>query len=140
VIEHLHLDAAQERHAGRGNRAAPDEDAGVAATAQMPPFGFEDEILELPVGPQRAGGLARAVNHAVANAPRFGRAIRVHPAGQITAVEKRRKTVVVRGQHGAKRCQKDQEAVFHAAILPELCFHESRKSAFSVQCSVFSNQ
>src|SRR5437867_12817458 len=45
VIEHLHLDAAQERHGGRGYGCAPDEHAGIPALAQMPAFDLGDGSL-----------------------------------------------------------------------------------------------
>src|SRR5262245_47572884 len=52
VIQDLHLNSAQEGHAGSRDRSPPDEDAGVAAATQMAPLNFQDEILVLPRGAQ----------------------------------------------------------------------------------------
>src|SRR5206468_3465960 len=101
VVEHLHFDAAQERHAWRGDGRAPDEDSGVATAGEMPPLDFEDEILVWPRGAQGAGGTARAMNPAIDHAPRLRRTIGVHPARQITAIEERDKPVVLSSQRGA---------------------------------------
>src|SRR5207249_8949810 len=121
VIEHLHLDAAQERHGGRGDGCAPDEHAGIPALAQMPPFDLEDEILVLPRRAQRARGPARAVDHSFAHAPGFRRAIRVHPPGEITSIEQRHEPVVIR-RHD-RRASRDQprcqEESFHERSLGE---------------------
>lgn len=40
VVKHLHLDGAQEWHAGRGDGRAPEEQAGVPALGQMTPLQF----------------------------------------------------------------------------------------------------
>src|SRR5439155_9077231 len=48
VIEHLHLNAAQEWDARRGDGCAPDEHPRISTPAQVPPFHLQDEILELP--------------------------------------------------------------------------------------------
>src|SRR6185295_7134941 len=71
VIEHLHFDAPQERHSGRGDGRAPDEHARISTPAQMSPFHLQDEILVLPRRAQRAGGPARAVDDSLAHAPGF---------------------------------------------------------------------
>src|SRR5258705_8315547 len=65
VVEHLHLDTAQERHARRADWRAPHEDAGISPAAQMPPFYFHDEVLVVPQRAQRAHWFASAVNVAV---------------------------------------------------------------------------
>src|SRR6186713_536726 len=71
VIEHLHLDAAQERLTWRADRRPPHEHAGVATAAQMPPLGFDDEILVVPQRAQRADGLPCTMNVSILHRPRF---------------------------------------------------------------------
>src|SRR5262245_31613045 len=123
VVEHLHFDAAQKRHARRGDGCAPDKDARVAATGQMPPLHFENEILVLPRRAQSTRGPARTMNHSVAHAPRFRRAIGVHPAGQIAAVEQRNQAIVISSQRSASRGhQEGQGKSFHMVMM-------SRRSA-----------
>src|SRR5256885_14969287 len=54
VIEHLHLDAAQEWHGGRGAWRAPGVKAGITPLFLMPPVHLPDDILVLSGGAQPA--------------------------------------------------------------------------------------
>src|SRR5213594_3945423 len=88
-------------------------------TPQVPPLDFEEEILILPNGAQRAGGPARAMNDAVAHAPRLRRAVGVHPTGQIAAVKERDKTCVIRRQRrGRSQDEENQGESLHVARVP----------------------
>ncbi|HMO66552.1 MAG TPA: hypothetical protein PKE47_15245 [Verrucomicrobiota bacterium] len=96
MVEHLHLDGAEEGLAHGRQRPGPDEHARVAARLQVPPLELEDEVLVLPLRAQRAGGDAVAVDQAVAHREGLGRAVHVHPAREVAAVEQRREAVRVR--------------------------------------------
>ena len=54
----------------------------------MPPFQFENEILIHPLRAQLAGWDARAIDKAVRRPPGVRRAIDIHPATQIEAIER----------------------------------------------------
>jgi len=95
MVENLDLDAAQKRHSGRVDGSAPDKESGISAASEVPPLELDDEILVLAYGAQSADRLAGAVDHAVAHAPRLGRAVRIDPAGEVASVEHRHETVGV---------------------------------------------
>jgi len=94
VVQDLHLDAAEERHAGRSDGGAPNEHSGVPAPAEMSPLDFQDEVLVLTSGAHGPGGMSGAMDDPFVHAPRFRRAVRIDPPAQINAVEERHKSVV----------------------------------------------
>jgi len=94
VVQHLHFNAPQERHARRRNRSSPNEHARITAAAQMPPLHFEYEVFVLPERAHRARRLAGAMDNPVPHAPRLRRAIGIRPPCQIPPVEQRNKRAI----------------------------------------------
>src|SRR5262249_25356994 len=89
IHEHLHLNSATVAGADRGDRIAPDKEAGVADLlgVHMHPIEFRDKVLVLLRGAEIASRMARGDDLAVLHKERAGMAIDVDPAGQVAAVE-----------------------------------------------------
>src|SRR6185503_5566196 len=85
--EDLDFDGLGERLTADGQRAAPNEEAGVAVGLDVLPLKFGDEIFVLAQGAQNASGHAGGDDNAVAHGPGAGGAVYVGPAGEIAAVK-----------------------------------------------------
>ena len=106
IVQHLNLDPAQKGHTGRADRRAPDEDARVSATAQMPPLGLHDEVLILLLRAHGSCRFAGAGDHPILDAPGLRRAICIHPAGQAVWLKHWHKTILRMKTDGGENAEK----------------------------------
>src|SRR3954470_18690669 len=121
VIENLDLDAAEEWDSRRGDRRAPDKYSRIAPAAQVAPLHFKNKVLVLPISAHRAGRMSGAMNHSVANAPGFGRAVGVYPTTQIAPVKEGNKSFLVsRKRNGCGGQEENQRETFHVSRLTSL--------------------
>jgi hypothetical protein len=123
-LQHLDLDAVGQPVLSRPG-AAPDEDAGVAPGLDVHPLDVEDEVLVLPLRAHHADRVPGADDLAVADRPRVGAGVDVHPAGQCLSVEEVDEALAGgarRGEGGSERQQGDRrdrpEGLLHVPILP----------------------
>ena len=115
MIQHLHLDGAEKRLAGGGERSGPDEDSRIAAGFQMPPFQLQDEVLVVPLRTQGPGRHPITMQHPFLHGPGFRGAVHVDPAGQILAIEQGGESLLLR-QEGRGEGEQEKEAANH--VLP----------------------
>jgi hypothetical protein len=91
VVENLHLDAAVKWNTDGSDVIGPNKNSRVASRHEVAPLELQYEILVHAIRAQLAGGLARAVQHVVANNPGGWGGVYRDPALKVNAVEERPK-------------------------------------------------
>ena len=91
VVENLHLDAAVKWNTDGSDVIGPNKNSRVASRHEVAPLELQNEILVHAIRAQLAGGLARAVQHVVANNPGGWGCVYWDPTLEVNAVEERPK-------------------------------------------------